>query len=266
MKSMIRLVLLSLVLVMVALLSAITAMRFAIHGREVAVPNVVGLNPIDAERAATANGLQLVVERQYYSARVPEGKIMMQVPEAGTKVRRGWEVRVARSLGPQRVVIPDVKGDTTRAAEITLERRGLDLGSTAVVPLANVPADQVVAQSPPANATGIAAPRISLLIAAAPGAPAFVTPNFVGQPLGSATQTLQAAGMRLGNVTVATQPTETPQLPAGQNPPPPGTQPGPPSPPSPPPLPSPGSLVLSHTPAAGQKITAGSAINFVVSK
>ena len=263
MKSVIRLVLLSLVLLMVALVSAVTAMRFAIHGREVAVPNVVGLNPLDAERTAAADGLQLVLERQYYSTSIPEGKIMMQLPEAGTRVRRGWELRVARSLGPQRVAIPDVQGDTSRAAEMMLQRRGLDLGSTAIVPLANVPPDQVVAQSPPPNATGIAAPRISLLIAAAPNPPAFVMPNFVGQPLGSATQTLQAAGMRLGTVTVAAPPAEPAQTTSSPAP---VTTQAPAQPPTPPAVPSPGSLILSQTPAAGQKIVAGSAINFEVSK
>ena len=61
--------------------------------REVAVPKLIGLTPLEADRAITASGLQLVVERQYYSANIPEGKIMMQVPDAGSKVRRGWQVR-----------------------------------------------------------------------------------------------------------------------------------------------------------------------------
>jgi beta-lactam-binding protein with PASTA domain len=259
MKSIIRLVLLSLVLLMVALVSAITAMRFAIHGREVAVPKVVGMSPIDAERAAAADGLQLVVERQYYSPDIAEGKIMMQVPEPGTKVRRGWQVRVAASLGRQRVAIPDVKGDTSRAAEITIQRRGLDLASTATIPMAGIPADQVLAQSPPANASGVAAPRISLLLAAPANPPAFLMPNFVGQPLGTATQTLQSAGMRVGSVVIAAPPPDPGQ--AAGSPTPPTT-----TPPAPAPVPSPGSLILSQSPPAGQKITAGSPISFEVSK
>ena len=215
MKSIIRLVLLSLVLLIVALISAVSAMRFAIHGREVAVPKLIGMTPVEADRATTASGLQVVVERQYYSADIPEGKIMMQVPDAGSKVRRGWQVRVAQSLGPQRVAIPNVAGGTSRAAQMTIQRRGLDLGSTSSISIAGVPPDQVVAQSPPPNASGVSAPRISLLVATAPETPAFVMPNFVGQPLGTATTTLQAAGMRLGTVTVKT---EAPPDPTGRDP------------------------------------------------
>ena len=261
MKSVIRLVLLSLVLLMVALVSAITAMRFAIHGREVAVPKLTGMTRVEAERAATAAGLQVVTERRYYSGSVPEGKIMMQVPEPGTKVRRGWQVRVAESLGPQRVAIPDVVGDTTRAAQITIQRRGLDLGTTASLAIPGTPPEQVVAQSPPANASGVAAPRISLLSAAMPDAPAFVMPNFVGQPLASTTRTLQAAGMRLGAVTVKAENPDQDQAA--------GVQTGTPIPPATavaPAAPSPESLILSQSPAAGQKVVAGSSVSFEVSK
>ena len=45
MKSFFRLVLLALVLLVVALVSALTAMRLAIHGHEVAVPDLVGKSP-----------------------------------------------------------------------------------------------------------------------------------------------------------------------------------------------------------------------------
>ena len=73
MKSFFRLVLLALVLLVVALLSALTAMRFAIHGREVAVPDLVGKTPAEARRVAEPSGLQVEVERQYYSPNVAEG-------------------------------------------------------------------------------------------------------------------------------------------------------------------------------------------------
>ena len=67
MKSAIRFAMLALVLVIVAMVSALTAMRFAIHGQEVAVPVVIGLTPAEAERAVAGFGLQVSIEREYYS-------------------------------------------------------------------------------------------------------------------------------------------------------------------------------------------------------
>src|SRR5207253_2030003 len=124
MKSFFRFALLALMLLVVALLSALTAMRFAIHGREVAVPDLVGKTPTEARRIAEGSGLQVEVERQFYSPSVAEGRILSQLPPSGTQVRRGWQVRVAESLGPQRVEIPNVLGQTERAAEINIRRRG----------------------------------------------------------------------------------------------------------------------------------------------
>lgn len=133
MRRFFSIVLLTLVLLTVALVSALTAMRLAIHGREVVTPKVVGMSPLEAERAGSAAGLQVAVEREFYSADVPEGRIINQMPLAGTKVRRGWAIRVARSLGPQRVAIPDVTGESERAAELNIRRRGLALGSVAQI-------------------------------------------------------------------------------------------------------------------------------------
>src|ERR1022692_3220715 len=203
MKSFFRFAILALTLVVVALVSALTAMRFAIHGQEVEVPAIVGLTPADAGRSVAGLGLQIEVERQYYSPQIPEGRIMTQLPLPGTKVRRGWQVRVAQSLGPQRVVIPDVTKQSERAAEWNIQRRGLEVASTAEMQLPGTPAHQVLAQSPPANASEVEAPRTSLLVTVAADPPVYVMPSFVGQPLGSASRTLQDTGFKLGNVSMA---------------------------------------------------------------
>src|ERR1700730_3285977 len=91
MKSFFRFAILALTLVVVALVSALTAMRFAIHGQEVEVPAIIGLTPADAGRAVAGLGLQIEVERQYYSPRIPEGRIMTQLPLPGMAVACGAE-------------------------------------------------------------------------------------------------------------------------------------------------------------------------------
>jgi beta-lactam-binding protein with PASTA domain len=241
MKSSFRLLLLVLVLLVVALVSALTAMRLAIHGREVAVPDLVGKSPAAARMIAEQNGLELSVERQYYSPTVAEGKILSQLPPAGSQVRSGWQVRVAESLGPQRVVIPNVIGQSERAANINIRRRGLDVGAIAQMQLPDAPDSQVVAQAPPPNASGVSAPKISLLVAALPQLQALVMPGFVGQPLGTVTQTIQDAGLHMGNVTTV------PSLEGSS-----------------PMAPFPGSMIVSQNPAAGEKVFAGATVNFEV--
>ena len=240
MKSFFRLILLALVLVVVALVSALIAIRLAIHGHEVIVPEVLGKSPAVARLTAEQAGLDLTVERQYYSPTVPEGRILSQLPPAG--------IRVAESLGPQRVVIPNVLGQSERAANINIRRRGLDVGSIAQVDVPDAPEGQILAQAPPANASGVSAPKISLLIAAAPQSQALVMPNFVGQQLGSATQALQDAGLRVGTVAQASSETSTSALPPTQRA----------------LVPSATNVIVSQNPPAGEKVTTGVAVNFEV--
>jgi len=259
MKPLFRFAMLALALVVVALVSALTAMRFAIHGQEVQVPAVIGLSPADAERSVAGLGLQIEVERQYYSPSIPEGRIMTQMPLPGTKVRRGWQLRVAQSMGPQRVSIPDVTKESERAAELNIRRRGLEVASTAEIQLPGMPADQVLAQSPPANASQVAAPKTSLLVTVTPDAATFVMPNFVGQPLGSVSRTLQDAGFKLGTVSMAPPPVNSAAATsmAASNAPPAQI-------PSTSQQPSPASIIVTQWPAAGQKVSAGAVVNFEV--
>jgi eukaryotic-like serine/threonine-protein kinase len=241
MKSFFRLVLLVLALLVVALVSALTAMRLAIHGHEVAVPDLVGKSPAAARMIAEQSGLELNVERQYYSPTVAEGKILSQLPPAGSQVRRGWQVRVAESLGPQRVAIPNLIGQSERAANINIRRRGLDVGAIAQMQLPDASDSQVVAQAPPPNASGVSAPKISLLVAVPPQLQALVMPGFVGQPLGTVTQTIQDAGLHMGSVTTVPSPEGSSPM-----------------------APFPGSMIVSQNPAAGEKVFAGGTVNFEV--
>ncbi len=249
MRAFFRLILLFLILLVVALVSALTAMRFAIHGREVAVPNLVGEIPAEARRMAEGAGFRFEIERQYYSPNVPEGRILSQIPTAGTLIRSGWQIRAALSLGPQRVQIPDVLGESERAAEINIVRRGLDVGAVAEVAVPGANPNEVIAQNPSPSASSIAAPKINLLTAQPPLAQAFVMPSLVGQTLSAATAALKQAGLEVGSVTLASAAPST----SGPNRPPQAatTLPG-------------SSLIVSQNPAAGAKVIAGSAVSFEV--
>jgi eukaryotic-like serine/threonine-protein kinase len=248
------------ILVIVALVSALITMQLAVHGREVAVPDFKGKTPSQARAVAEDLGLQAQVEREFYSPSVAGGRVLSQMPEAGTVVRRGWEVRLALSLGPQRVEIPQVVGESERAARINIAQRGLQVGATANVGTSGASFGEVIAQNPPANATGISAPKINLLVAEAP-LQFFVMPSFVGQPLGTVTNTLKDAGFTLGKVMIAIPPSVPPtsETPAPQPNGLPESQPSVPAQ-----NPSPASIIVSQDPAAGAKVAAGAAISFTV--
>jgi beta-lactam-binding protein with PASTA domain len=234
MKRIFRLFLLSLILLVTALLSMVITMRFAIHRSETAVPTVIGLTEDDATRLAARNGLILVVESRYFSSDVAEGKIVTQVPQAGTRVRRGWRIRVAQSLGPQRAIIPNVVGQSRRAAEMNIARRALEVGTSATVHFPDAPPDQVVAQSPTAYAN-VSSPKVNLLVNAPANEQEFIMPDFTGRQLSEVFEAADAVGMR-----IESQPVDAPG-----NPP---------------------SAVVRQSPPPGTRVTTGSLIKLEVAK
>ena len=234
---------LSLVLILVFLSSALLAMRFAIQGREVRVPRLTGITPAEAERIANSNGLVLSVESRFYNATVPEGRIVSQSPEQNSTVRRGWKIRVAESLGPQRAAVPNLIGQSEHAAGINISRRSLEIGTMGAIHLPGAAAGTVVAQSPPPEATEVTSPKVGLIFSAADHGQQYVMPSFVGRSVTEASTAVEKAGFTLGKVhTVSSDEANSSSGTSGAG------------------------VILRQYPPAGQRVTAGATISFDVRK
>jgi beta-lactam-binding protein with PASTA domain len=186
-------------LITAALLSAITTMHFAIHGAEVKIPTLKGMTVAEARSQAAGMGLNLDVDNRYYSADVAAGHILSQSPAPGSVVRREWHLRVAESLGPQKVDVPDTVGAEARVAALRLRRAGLEVGVTAKLPDAGAPDGIVLAQDPPAHSQGIAQPSVNILVAALDDAApdGYVMPDMTGIPIITAQALLSRIGLKV---------------------------------------------------------------------
>ena len=249
-------VLVALSLCIVALLSAITTMHFAIHGAEVKVPDFRGMDVSSAMRKAAQVNLSLSVDEHFYSATTAVGHVLTQSPAPGTSVRSEWSVRVTDSLGPQRVAIPKVTGIAERVATFDVRKLGLDLGTIARMPYGAQPPGMVIAQTPQPGAANVDRPNVSLLLSTPPQATlsAFVMPDLVNSNYAEGAAAITRSGLKLGpvqyrNVGIpAIAPVDTA---------------GVPQPPRPP-LPS--GIILAQSPDAGMHIDTNTVIDFTVSQ
>jgi beta-lactam-binding protein with PASTA domain len=191
-----RFALVAMLLAGIACLSAIITMQFAVHRTIVTVPELQGESVAEATSRAARMGLDVSVSQRFYSAVLPAGRVLMQSPAPGTSVRRGWDLAVAESLGPQRVTIPDVQGKDERDAILLIRQKGLELGAIAQLPDAQVKAGTVLAQDPGPHAKGASRPSVSLLVASPDPPPpaAFVMPDVVGQPYAAVAAVLTGRG------------------------------------------------------------------------
>ena len=96
-----RMALLAFILMSVAFLSALTAMRFAIQGREVAMPDVVGKKAVEAQQILQGRGVEFKVEDRLFNP-LPADTVVRQTPPPGMKVKIGQYAHVIISLGPKK--------------------------------------------------------------------------------------------------------------------------------------------------------------------
>jgi len=233
-RTLFRLFALFTVMVAVALISAITTIRVTIRGHQLTTPNLVGVSLDTAQRITSGIGLDLKVEDKLFSGQYPANQIISQVPPRGTRVKLGQHIHVLVSLGPPRVKVPELVGDTVRAAQITAVQRGLTVGDVAAVHWPGSETDQVVAQDPPAAKADVKSPAVNLLVSLGETPATFLCPSFVGRPLAEARGVLEKAGFKVGQVV----PIPTTVAPAD--------------------------TILGQTPPAGSKIGLDVAIDFQV--
>jgi beta-lactam-binding protein with PASTA domain len=219
------------ILAAAAFLSAITAMRIAIHGREVNMPNLVGKNVTEANGLLRSRGLVLRVADRIYSE-LPINVVVRQSPPPGMLMKVSQQAHVVLSLGQRQLQIPLLEGNSLRASRIELLREGLQVGEVSGISSGDEPADTVMLQTPRPGA-GAASPRVDVLVSNGPRENAYVMPHLVGLNEVDAQHRLDVAGLRRKVNYVS-----APQWPHG--------------------------AVIDQTPLAGQRIPAASTIELTV--
>jgi beta-lactam-binding protein with PASTA domain len=232
---MFRLALLLFVLSSVAFLSALTAMRFAIQGRDVAMPDVVGKSAVQAQQILEGRRLGIRVEDRIYSS-LPVGAVVRQSPPPNTSVKIGQYAHVVLSLGPQKATIPQLVGASLRAAQIELLRGGMQLGEVSNAHLPGGAGANVIQQDPAPGTSDVTSPHVNLLVSLGPPAAAYVMPDLTGIPQGEAESKLTAAGLKIAKTTPVTGSPEQ----RGE--------------------------VIGQTPAAGQRVDAGTIIQLEIAE
>jgi beta-lactam-binding protein with PASTA domain len=226
-----RMALLVFILAAAAFLSAITAMRIAIHGREVNMPNLVGKNVTEANGLLRSRGLVLRVADRIYSE-LPINVVVRQSPPPGMLMKVSQQAHVVLSLGQRQLQIPLLEGNSLRASRIELLRAGLQVGEVSGITSADEPADTVMLQTPRPGG-GAATPRVDVLVSSGPRDSAYVMPHLVGLNEADAQHRLDVSGLRRKVNYVS-----APQWPHG--------------------------AVIDQTPLAGQRIPAASTIELTV--
>jgi hypothetical protein len=173
-------------------------MRLALRAREVKVPEFANHTVNEATAMASGVGLAVRVdEARRLDSKIPAGSVLGQDPPAGTTARAQRSVRLWLSAGPRAALVPALKGQTERSAQLRLAQDGLDVAAISEIRSEAYPADVVVAQEPSANT---ASTHVALLVNRGEQAVTYVMPDLIGVNGERAAGILREHGFRLAVV------------------------------------------------------------------
>ena len=105
------------------------------HGKQVAVPDVKGMQVEQAAPYFTEKTLQYVVVDSIYIRNKPAGSILETVPPVGTNVKEGRTIYLTvNSFSAQLLTVPQVTDISQRQAEAILRSLGFANIRTRIVP------------------------------------------------------------------------------------------------------------------------------------
>ena len=186
--------------------SCLTAMRLAIRGNEVVVPVLAGKTLEEGTRQLASSSLHIKVESRRFDDKIPKDRIVSQSPLPNTQLKREQSVRVMLSLGEKKLPVPELEGETIRAGQILLLKRGFTLAMLSTVNSSSHERDVIIAQNPPPEAQFAKSLLMSILVSSGPKPKDYLMPDLLGTDFEPVSREIAEAGLKLGAVTYQTLP------------------------------------------------------------
>jgi beta-lactam-binding protein with PASTA domain len=200
----------------------------------VIVPDLMGKEVVYVLEVLTDLGLNTKVKGSQYSPTIAKNHIIAQVPDPGTEIKQGRDVRLIISKGPQAVVYPNLVGMDLPLAAIALEENDLRRGNVSYTYQRQRPKDEILAQFPQTGTTGLRESTVDLLVSAGPRPQWVRMIDLKGQGLESAIDTIEKYHLVVGNISQVDQPDIQ------------------------------DNLVLDHSPSKGYPVSTGSSIDLTI--
>lgn len=191
---------LALGLALTAGISALTTMRVVLRSQDVEVPALVGKRVPEAGAITANHRLMLRVEGRRNDPTVPADRIVAQEPAAGATLKRQRSIRVWVSLGPRRLTVPAVEGESIRTGRISLEQAQVPVGRVVEVNDGAEEGTILIQHPPPGDTETLDAEGAAVLVSLGPGVSDFVMPDLIGRSAAAVLDTLGRVGLKVTEV------------------------------------------------------------------
>jgi serine/threonine-protein kinase len=164
----------------------------------VASAHVVGRPVRQARLMLERQGFRVKMVGATPSNRVKAGRVAIEVPPGGSKLRTGDLVELTASSGPAKVQVPWVLYQDVQTAENSIKQARL----VPVLSYAHnsAPANEVIGQTPSGTASVVPGSKVKLVVSSGPARPRNATvPNVTGDSTSQAASALSQVGLTLSS-------------------------------------------------------------------
>ena len=173
----------------------------------VVVPDLVGRDVIYVLETLSTMELNTKVKGSEFSPQIPRSRVIFQDPAPGTRMKRGRDVRIVFSRGPQLLIMPSLKHLPLAEAKIQLADMGLEFGVASTLFHPGIEKESVIAHVPSPGAQVTRGIKVNLLVSNGRKPQNFVMADLTGKPLDQALERIEAMGLKVGTITSRATPT-----------------------------------------------------------
>lgn len=166
---------------------------------DVEMPEILGMDYMDAKDLLEGYGLEMEVKSWVYSDEYEENEVCVQHPEAGEEVKEGNVVEVSVSKGLVENAVPNLESMDLDSAKNLIEQCGYTLG-TVTYEDSELAEGTVLRQSPASGELIKPGSAIDLVVSNGQAQVEITMINLVGSTLEGATELIKNANLVLSNV------------------------------------------------------------------
>lgn len=178
-------------------------LTFIIKGTDtVVVPDLVGKDVLYGLEVLSDLGLNTRVKGTVFDDQVPKNHVIDQEPEPGAAIKRGRDVKIRVSRGPETIVMPNLAGLSLQHGKVLLTENSLRQVKLAGMYSFRYKTDQIIAQSPLPGNNISRDTCVDLLVSQGPPQLAYPMADLSGYTLEAAIGRLEQMQLIVGNISV----------------------------------------------------------------
>ncbi len=166
----------------------------------VIVPSLEGRDVVYALELLTELELNTKVKGSEYTADIPKNYVVFQEPQAGAEIKKGRDVKIILSKGPQNVSMPNLFDLSVQQANIILEEYGICQGELSRTYYDKVQKDHIITQMPSPGTMISRGGCVDLLISMGAQPEVFKMPDLIGLTIEDALQSIEKVKMVIGEI------------------------------------------------------------------